>query len=614
MIKKFSGGNDRSGSRGSVFLEKGKQYMGSGKFDKAEKMLKKALKTAPNIHDVYFELGKMYLMQGKTEESLRELCTAKSLHGGHEHVSLLLAQVYRKLGETDLALKELGERIDEGSRDPRLYKEAGCVHMDRGEEGSAMENFRMALEYGLADREIYLAMYRVLKGKHKFGEALEILEMAAEHDRDGADIHMEIGRVNNKSGDYGSAVKRFLKAYNMGYRKADIYDDLMYSCYRLGDSGPLRRIGTTAEREAADLPFIGNKLLNMTEIIEGKEELRSFPRRLIVTVTSKCPLKCRMCEITDKSWELPGRTVDEICRLFPYLEFVQWLGGEVFMSDSFEYLFDKASGFPGLKQTMSTNGLLLDKRWAEKLAINGVGVTYSIDGITGDTYEAIRTGASFDRLIKSLGLLNDAALAKGSKSGISMNFVVMEKNVGEISGIVDFMKRNGISEVNISPLRYSDRQYEQRYNMILDRARESVADLMFQAGSSGVVVNNCLPSAGGRNGYGPEINTDPLRNDAGKTGCTLPWKQLYIAVYGGVAVGGKAECLGGNSILGSISEQSLMEIWNSERLRCLRREIKSSRLPDSCDPRCLSGIFIDNDIDRYCSAGRDTLPGRIMRT
>ena len=68
---------------------------------------------------------------------------------------------------------------------------------------------------------------------------------------------------------------------------------------------------------------------------------------------------------------MPEKTVDELVGLFPYLEVINWQGGEVFLVDYFEGLMNKASEYPNLKQQVVTNGSLLNERWAAKLARRG---------------------------------------------------------------------------------------------------------------------------------------------------------------------------------------------------------------------------------------------------
>ncbi len=100
--------------------------------------------------------------------------------------------------------------------------------------------------------------------------------------------------------------------------------------------------------------WISNKELNRLEAAEGKAVLDSKPRTLMAILTTACNLKCIMCtRIKSKPQSLPFEVVEKVYDLLPYLERVDWQGGEVFLVDYFKELFLKTAGFPHILQNIN---------------------------------------------------------------------------------------------------------------------------------------------------------------------------------------------------------------------------------------------------------------------
>ena len=110
--------------------------------------------------------------------------------------------------------------------------------------------------------------------------------------------------------------------------------------------------------------------INFTKFLVGQElnySVSDTPEVIDLSFDNICNLKCIMCEnIKSVPWELPDNTKNEIIELMPYLEQVNWLGGEVFLYKHFDELFDIAHKY-NVKQIISTNALLLSDKVIEKL-------------------------------------------------------------------------------------------------------------------------------------------------------------------------------------------------------------------------------------------------------
>lgn len=355
-------------------------------------------------------------------------------------------------------------------------------------------------------------------------------------------------------------------------------------------------------------PFLKNEILNEIEISQKKTILESRPMVLGVTLTHRCNIKCKMCEVRKRPWDIPESIAREIIELFPYLKHIYWQGGEPFLSQYFEELFEKACEYPDLSQVIVTNGLLINKKWAERLVMANVDIIYSIDGATKQTYENIRDGAGFEDLIKSINIVNEYKNKYRHKKDIStqmsttMQVVIMRSNYREIQEIVDFAQRYKFDCLNMIPIRYT----YGRENIFLNRDLEALnyiekvmPDLLQRSAEAGLKFFNQLPRIDNSEpclkepkNQKKEINYSGQDSTSNKTNqilCYWPWKSLYILRDGKVKPYGFCE-----EHIGDINQDSLRNIWNSKTMQTYRQKLFDAIYSDWCSTRCISGVMPRN--------------------
>jgi MoaA/NifB/PqqE/SkfB family radical SAM enzyme len=322
--------------------------------------------------------------------------------------------------------------------------------------------------------------------------------------------------------------------------------------------------------------FLANKITNKIEFLGGKTVLKSKPLKLEIALLDQCNLRCTMClQTTYGEHEITEERYQEILALIPYLEVINWIGGEVFLSPYFEPLFDAASRHPRLKQNLVTNGLRIDARWAEKLARNKTSLLVSIDGFTAPTYERIRKGAKFGELLAAMTHLHQAFAAQpfaaDNPDRLAINFVLMRQNLGEADQIVDFAHRYGFHAVQISSLWPFEPESEYRaQNVEFDpeSARlfmDTLKPRILRAGAEKNVRVRHMP-AFTRPGQDPR--KDAAKHPVDKTflTCAYPWGSFFADAKGSA----KPFCLCGTFSAGNVYRQSIAEIWNDEGMRRYR--------------------------------------------
>jgi len=118
-------------------------------------------------------------------------------------------------------------------------------------------------------------------------------------------------------------------------------------------------------------------------------------------ITPKCNLNCQHCRGFPEgeiSTERASRLIAEIAELRPDWVIIE--GGEPLLrEDIFELLGLMRER--ELEVHLITNGMLITPQIIASLRQLGVKVMVSIDGATPATYEAVRNGASFERVVQS---------------------------------------------------------------------------------------------------------------------------------------------------------------------------------------------------------------------
>lgn len=337
--------------------------------------------------------------------------------------------------------------------------------------------------------------------------------------------------------------------------------------------------------------FLKNRVLNEIEISEGKIILESKPLRLNVMLSNKCNIDCIMCQVKKRPWEINDKAIKEIVGLLPYLEYIHWQGGEVFLLGYFKDLFDEAARHPHLTQIINTNSLLLTKEWAKKMADNRVELFLSIDSVIPNVYEYIRKGAKFEDLLRSIRLINEVKTANG-KLRTSITSVIMKSNYWQPELLLDFAKEYKFDAILLSRIDachdndsqeniFDNKSSEEEYiRKLLPRISKKAKDYKIKLVNCLDVENNpgSLKISGG----------EPLCDNRKGVACYLPWRELAAD-----SIGVRPDCRCSISA-GSIKKYSLIDIWNNDVMQLYRRKLLNNDCKNFCRSECISGTIPDS--------------------
>lgn len=190
-------------------------------------------------------------------------------------------------------------------------------------------------------------------------------------------------------------------------------------------------------------------------------------RTVIMDITERCNLKCVMCYFSavdrlrfrpydtalSENGNMPVEVFEKIAAdLFPRA----WraslaCAAEPLVHSRFREIVEIAGRYQVPDLWFPTNLLALTEKTAEAIVDAGVGtVAASIDGVTRETYEKIRIGGKWDRLISRLELLNDVKRRKRSRRPkLRIIFTWMRSNREELRALPAFAAEHGASELDV---------------------------------------------------------------------------------------------------------------------------------------------------------------------
>lgn len=328
--------------------------------------------------------------------------------------------------------------------------------------------------------------------------------------------------------------------------------------------------------------------------------------QVYLDTTARCNLRCRMClvayqeeryrrkppQIAKRLRSLPQDMSRDLflriaADLFPRTKTLYLsCGFEPLMSKDFGWFLEQTAPYAIPNVGFTTNGVLLTEAMARRCVETPVHeVSVSLDGSRAETFEDIRTGAKWDRVlanIRQLVQLRDAARSPYPR--LRLNFVLMRRNIEEVVEFIDLAHELGAEILDF------------RHVVIFDIARDMRDESLFGEPD---LTNAWLELARARAdelglqiAYLPTFprrlalerarrwwrKLKPTRRSGPR--CGAPWETLVITHLGFVG-----PCVGWlrDAPLGNLSRQTLDEILNGPEMTRLRDGLLGrGPLADSC--------------------------------
>ena len=298
------------------------------------------------------------------------------------------------------------------------------------------------------------------------------------------------------------------------------------------------------------------------------------PRSIQIECTTRCNLKCTMCEIsywTEKGGDLEVVNLQSMIEHLPKLKRVDLTGiGEALMNRGF-FNSLKILKSRGLYVTLNDNFTLMTEDAARRIVELGIDQIFlSLDGATKETYEQIRVGANFDKVVSNARrLIQIKREMRKKRPEVKINTVVCSTNYRELPDIVELAHNLGIGMVQfVNVITFEDtanldtadvhHEIRARFHEAIGRARQL-----------GLLVKIEL------------FDKLPVER------CDFPWKRNFVTYDGHLhpccytTQTGDRKAHNRRSF-GNLLQHSFDVLWKTEEYSIFRQKMQQGILPHQC--------------------------------
>jgi radical SAM protein with 4Fe4S-binding SPASM domain len=306
---------------------------------------------------------------------------------------------------------------------------------------------------------------------------------------------------------------------------------------------------------------------------------------VLIDTTDGCNLHCAFCsrdnkKITIMSSDIFRKIFEKIGSLTTSVQLCcAW---EYSIAPNAQEIVEILGSYHIARTSIYTNGQVLPDKLANSIInakINSI--VFSVGESRKATYERLRRGGNFERLLKNIKKITNLKNKLGKEHPrVCANLTIINSNLPELPEFVDMAHHLGFSEIRGRHLILnegldmdgeviSDRE---NANQILEIAKE-------KANRAGIIFNV------------PRYNESERFKD-----CKAPWRQLYISSNANVSVCPRIHKY---VTIGNLNEQSLSEVLNSHNAIHIRKEMSEEQFSN---PVC--GICLKNkESSQYINQG-----------
>lgn len=303
-----------------------------------------------------------------------------------------------------------------------------------------------------------------------------------------------------------------------------------------------------------------------------------YPRLIEVEPTTRCNLRCIMCEHT--YWKEPSKdmTFEEFKHIvdqFPGLKWICVTGiGESFVNKDFMKMLRYVKSKKIYVEIFDNFYFMNENIIRELLDIGVDRILPSIESCTKKTYEKIRVGSNFEKVVKNLKfLINEKKRRKQIFPEMDYHYILTKLNIQEVPAFVDFVHSldPDIKKISFTHVLHS---FKEVRHLLLDEIPQKVIDeAEKRAKKHGITI-----------GWHANIKEERLRPPI--EDCTF-WIIPFIFATGHVNI-----CCAGNEAnkrefqkrvsFGNILKKPFREIWNSKEYKKAIKMIRQGKCPIQC--------------------------------
>ena len=326
-----------------------------------------------------------------------------------------------------------------------------------------------------------------------------------------------------------------------------------------------------------------NRALCKSDMELKNEVVSALPCMVLLATDSICNLKCIMCfqrRYDELRNQFQATPLDEQTfikfaeQVFPAAEALQLnIAGEPLLSRTIDLEIEYADKF-AVKLDIITNGCFLDADYKniDKLLSNAQTISFSFDSPIKNTYESIRIGADFKRVVENMFFFKKyrESINSQERPGFHITMILLKRNLDEVLPMIDFCKALGVDHLNIASLVASNEGI--KAEMIDDKVKANNVFLAARKRAAEKKLAISMPpfypiNADLHEGDPKGVGTKSASSEEELKFCCFLWERAWIDMNGNII----ACCSGANPIMGNIRDNNFKEIWNGEKYRKLRR-------------------------------------------
>lgn len=306
------------------------------------------------------------------------------------------------------------------------------------------------------------------------------------------------------------------------------------------------------------------------------DALVSLPQRIEIEPSSRCNIRCRMCQLTHMQGQgghMPLELFQKVEPYFAYAPLVEFIGrGEPTLNPELPR-FLEAAVRQGCYVRMFTNGVRLTAELASVLVGLRIDeVVLSLTAGTAETFQQMTGARVFPDIVENFRALREIKCMAGTaRPAVSVCSALLRGSLDAAPDVVRTAASLGIPTVHFGAAYVVLPEMEQESLLLQDPEAigRVFAECRRVAEESGVQVR--LPSLT----HQPDA-CPPFFGNA--FGCLHPWLSVLVRADGNVEV-----CSYNRKIAGDLKRQSLGEIWNGPEFVKFRRGLVRHNGVDYCD-------------------------------
>lgn len=318
-----------------------------------------------------------------------------------------------------------------------------------------------------------------------------------------------------------------------------------------------------------------------------------LPRFVQIEPVGQCNLRCRMCPIQYRrdgppwgplafmDFALFLRLLDQ----FPGMEELHLQGmGEPMMHPRFFDMVAAAAG-RGVRVSTNSNLTLVSQRRARECVGSGLSTLHvSLDGASASTYEFIRRGARFAKVLRNLDRVI-AARGGARRPEVRLVAVAMRANLAELPALVRLAAEHGVDAMSVQHLchDFAEAALPERYRPM--RGFVDAQSLLCE--DPAVVARHFDAARKQAAALGLPLRLPALRArrhdpaTPGRERCDWPWRGAYLS-YRGDAMPCCMVSTPDRACFGNMAREDAAAVWNNDAYQDFRARLGSASPPEVC--------------------------------